>query len=80
MARCLRRRARFISFRSARGGRLSSIRRMAPEAFATDPDRQARFQREAQILASLNHPEDTPRPGLVCEQRVAAGGHVHVLS
>ena len=26
-----------------------------PEAFATDPDRLARFQREAQVLASLNH-------------------------
>ena len=27
-----------------------------PEAFVTDPDRLARFQREAQVLASLNHP------------------------
>ncbi len=27
-----------------------------PEAFATDPDRLTRFQREAQVLASLNHP------------------------
>jgi serine/threonine protein kinase len=27
-----------------------------PEAFAQDPDRLSRFQREAQILASLNHP------------------------
>ena len=27
-----------------------------PEAFAADPDRLARFQREAQVLASLNHP------------------------
>ena len=26
------------------------------EAFASDPDRLARFQREAQVLASLNHP------------------------
>lgn len=25
-------------------------------AFANDPDRMARFQREAQVLASLNHP------------------------
>ena len=30
--------------------------KILPEAFATDPDRLARFQREAQILASLNHP------------------------
>jgi serine/threonine protein kinase len=27
-----------------------------PEAFAADPGRMARFQREAEMLASLNHP------------------------
>ena len=27
--------------------------KILPEAFATDPDRLARFQREAQVLASL---------------------------
>jgi serine/threonine protein kinase len=26
------------------------------EAFTADPDRRARFNREAQVLASLNHP------------------------
>ena len=26
------------------------------DAFAADPDRLARFQREAQVLSSLNHP------------------------
>jgi Tol biopolymer transport system component len=30
--------------------------KVLPEAFASDPDRLARFQREAQLLASLNHP------------------------
>ncbi len=30
--------------------------KILPEAFATDSDRLARFQREAQVLASLNHP------------------------
>ena len=30
--------------------------KILPEAFASDPDRLARFKREAQILASLNHP------------------------
>ncbi len=30
--------------------------KVLPEAFATDPDRLARFQREAQVLARLNHP------------------------
>src|SRR5947208_13989752 len=30
--------------------------KLLPEAFAADPDRMARFQREAQVLALLNHP------------------------
>ena len=30
--------------------------KILPESFAQDADRLARFQREAQVLASLNHP------------------------
>src|SRR6516162_3917848 len=30
--------------------------KVLPEAFAADADRLARFKREAQVLASLNHP------------------------
>ncbi|MDO8630185.1 MAG: protein kinase, partial [Phycisphaerales bacterium] len=30
--------------------------KILPELFATDPDRLARFQREAEVLASLDHP------------------------
>jgi serine/threonine protein kinase/Tol biopolymer transport system component len=30
--------------------------KVLPEAFSLDPDRVARFKREAQVLASLNHP------------------------
>jgi len=30
--------------------------KVLPDSFATDPERLARFQREAQVLASLNHP------------------------
>jgi len=30
--------------------------KILPEAFAQDADRLARFQREAEVLASLNHP------------------------
>ena len=30
--------------------------KMLPAEFAADPDRMVRFQREAQVLASLNHP------------------------
>ena len=29
--------------------------KILPDAFAADPDRLARFTREAQVLASLNH-------------------------
>ncbi len=30
--------------------------KVIPDSFAADPDRMARFEREAQVLASLNHP------------------------
>ncbi|MGD1098308.1 MAG: serine/threonine-protein kinase [Bryobacteraceae bacterium] len=30
--------------------------KVLPESFASDPQRMARFQREAEVLASLNHP------------------------
>src|SRR5437870_12874300 len=30
--------------------------KILPPVFATDADRRARFQREAQVLAALNHP------------------------
>src|ERR1035438_9024636 len=30
--------------------------KVLPEAFARDPERMARFQRAAEVLASLNHP------------------------
>ena len=38
--------------------------KILPDAFATDPDRLARFQREAQVLASLNHPNIAAIHGL----------------
>jgi serine/threonine protein kinase len=36
-------------------GRDVALKRL-PEAFATDPERLARFEREAKLLASLQHP------------------------
>jgi len=31
--------------------------KVLPQAFTDDPDRLARFEREAKVLASLNHPK-----------------------
>ncbi|HTR97170.1 MAG TPA: protein kinase, partial [Candidatus Acidoferrales bacterium] len=41
--------------RDARLGRDVAIK-LVPDAFAGDVDRMARFEREAKLLASLNHP------------------------
>jgi serine/threonine-protein kinase len=41
--------------RDARLNREVAIK-ILPDLVATDPDRLARFHREAQVLASLNHP------------------------
>ena len=38
--------------------------KVLPDAFASDPDRLARFQREAEVLASLNHPNIATIHGL----------------
>jgi serine/threonine-protein kinase len=41
--------------RDTKLGRAVAIK-ILPDAFVTDPDRVARFEREAQLLAALNHP------------------------
>src|SRR5687767_608549 len=41
--------------RDAKLGRDLALK-ILPDAFATDPERLARFEREAKTLASLNHP------------------------
>ena len=46
--------------------------KILPEAFASDPDRLARFQREAQVLASLNHPNIEAIYGLEESEGVTA--------
>ncbi len=43
-----------------------------PDAFTADPDRLARFQREAQVLASLNHPNIAAIYGIEIDQGVDA--------
>src|ERR1700754_1083531 len=60
--------------------------KVLPESFAADPDRVARFTREAQVLASLNHPNIAAIygveerslvmelvPGATLAERIAAG-------
>ena len=60
--------------RDTRLGREVAIK-VILEAFAADSDRVARFQREAKVLASLNHPNIAAIYGI--EQ--AAGQHVLVM-
>ena len=42
--------------------------KILPEEFSRDADRVNRFEREAEILASLNHP--TSRPFTTCRKRM----------
>src|ERR1043166_4698751 len=49
--------------------------KVLPEQFAHDPDRLARFRREAQLLASLNHPNIATIHGL----EDANGSHFLVM-
>ena len=46
--------------------------KVLPDAFALDPERLARFKREAQVLASLNHPHIASIYGLEESQGVRA--------
>src|ERR1700681_4894067 len=46
--------------------------KVLPETFATDPDRLARFQREAEVLATLNHPNIAAVYGLEESGRTTA--------
>ena len=51
--------------------------KILPDAFAADPDRLARFRREAQLLASLNHPNIAQIHGI--EEAEAGGTQALVL-
>ena len=71
--------------RDTKLGREVAIK-VLPEAFAADPDRMARLEREARLLAALNHPNVAAIygielnalvmelvPGPTLEQRIASG-------
>ena len=51
--------------------------KLFPPAFTADPDRLARFEREARVLASLNHPNIGAIHGL--EEGLVAGRSVRAL-
>jgi serine/threonine protein kinase len=52
--------------------------KVLPDAVATDPERLARFQREAEVLASLNHPNIAQIYGL--ERGPAEAGHYVLIN
>jgi len=60
----------------SRLGRDVALKRLPP-AFASDPERVARFEREAKLLASLNHPGIAHLYGL--ETASLDGGAAHLL-
>ena len=47
--------------------------KVLPEGFSQDPDRLARFQREAELLATLNHPNIAAVYGLEKADRRGSG-------
>ncbi len=47
--------------------------KVLPDVFAGDPERLARFQREARVLASLNHPNIASIYGLEESEGSGAG-------
>jgi len=53
--------------------------KVLPDAFAADPDRLARFQREAQVLASLNHQNIGHVYGLEDTHVTGSGRALHAL-
>jgi serine/threonine-protein kinase len=53
--------------------------KLLPEAFAADPDRLARFEREAKVLASLNHPGIAHLYGFE-STRLEGGAAAHFLA
>src|SRR5690349_10496380 len=60
--------------RDTKLGRSVAVK-ILPEASASDPERIARFEREAKVLASLNHPQIAALHGM----EESAGRHFLVM-
>jgi Tol biopolymer transport system component len=54
--------------------------KVLPDAFAQDPDRLARFQREAELLAALNHPNIAAVYGLEKTDPSTGSGQAAVIA
>src|SRR5881396_165999 len=52
--------------------------KVLPDTFSRDPDRHARFQREAELLATFNHPNSLRSTGL--KRRKARVRHQSTLT
>ena len=63
--------------RDTRLGRDVAIK-ILPSEFTTHPDRLARFEREARVLATLNHPHIGAIYGIE-DEPCEAGPHIHAL-
>ena len=61
--------------RDSKLGRSVAIK-VLPEAFAADPDRVPRFEREAKVLASLNHPHIAALYGM---EQIGGASAAHFL-
>jgi serine/threonine protein kinase len=59
--------------RDSRLGRSVAVK-VLPEAFAQDAERISRFEREAKLLASLNHSNISKKVGLV-KRLISAADH-----
>jgi serine/threonine protein kinase len=64
--------------RDTRLGRDVAIK-VLPEEFARDPERLARFQREARVVASLNHPNIAAIIDSESDRRQRRYGHCALL-
>ncbi|MGE5814807.1 MAG: protein kinase domain-containing protein, partial [Acidobacteriota bacterium] len=64
--------------RDSRLGRDVALK-ILPDLFCADPERLARFEREAKVLASLSHPNIAAIFGIEDQPDPAAGPRVHAL-